>query len=314
VNSYWPIPVTKNFLNTTLSSNYIVSNSVHVWDGTDDTYICEPWKEISKATAAEAIRMKQLWADGKLEMLDNTACINAYGVGYSTRGGVLMVLEDITSSNATKGGVDIFARFSEMENEESLPLGRYSSQRDGSWVRDSTTPQLGSSDLKLCPELIRNFVLPPLRKIDCRRKHASSWAIERTGTIQYCLSERVPEQCRVQASLPIAIVVIMLNLLKAIVMLIVAVSTTDPPLLCIGDGVASFLERSDAITRSTCLAARKDYKTGALQYPGRIPRVYASKKTRAFRELHTTHFAVLLILYVSISSNYPWQENIFHVC
>jgi hypothetical protein len=74
--------------------------------------------------------------------------------------------------------------------------------------------------------------------------------------IGYCYSEVVEEQCEYTANLPIVVVVMVCNLLKAIAMLFVACWLGGRPLTTVGDAIASFLERSDPTTKGFCLLSR----------------------------------------------------------
>jgi hypothetical protein len=80
--------------------------------------------------------------------------------------------------------------------------------------------------------------------------------------IEYCLSERVEERCRLQFNLPIMIVVIICNLGKATAMLLSLWKLTSTPLATIGDAAASFLDTTDDTTSGLCLSSKKDFPKG----------------------------------------------------
>jgi hypothetical protein len=78
--------------------------------------------------------------------------------------------------------------------------------------------------------------------------------------VNYCIVEQVEvKNCKLQYSLPIAITVILSNLVKAICMAITLFAFKDhAALVTIGDAVASFLEHEDQETRGRCLYSRHE--------------------------------------------------------
>lgn len=71
--------------------------------------------------------------------------------------------------------------------------------------------------------------------------------------IQYCLSKRVEEHCKLQFSLAIMVVVIICNLIKTTCMSIIAWKQDPEPLVTLGDAIASFLDRHDVTTEGNCI-------------------------------------------------------------
>ena len=78
--------------------------------------------------------------------------------------------------------------------------------------------------------------------------------------IQYCLSKRVEEHCKLQFSLAIMIVVIMCNLIKTICMSIIAWKQDPEPLVTLGDAIASFLDRPDESTKGNCIVEKTRFE------------------------------------------------------
>ena len=76
--------------------------------------------------------------------------------------------------------------------------------------------------------------------------------------VQYCLSERVPQQCSYSGNVPIVAIVLVSNAIKVVIMLFVAFRLRDYPLITMGDAVESFLDRSDPTTKGLCLLSRND--------------------------------------------------------
>ncbi|PUU77989.1 hypothetical protein B9Z19DRAFT_1108550 [Tuber borchii] len=72
-----------------------------------------------------------------------------------------------------------------------------------------------------------------------------------------CKSERTAEQCKVQFSLEIMIVVICCNFVKACCMVIAVIRSREPTLVTLGDAVDSFLRTPDPTTMGICFADRQ---------------------------------------------------------
>ena len=79
-------------------------------------------------------------------------------------------------------------------------------------------------------------------------------------SIQYCLSKRVEEHCKLQFSLVIMIVVIICNLIKTICMSIIAWKQDSEPLVTLGDAIASFLDRPDVTTEGNCIVGKNRFE------------------------------------------------------
>lgn len=85
--------------------------------------------------------------------------------------------------------------------------------------------------------------------------NVSEWTVywDTNVKIKYCLSQQVDERCMVQFSIQIMTVIIACNFVKAISMLAVLFSYNEPPLVTIGDAIASFLTSQDMYTQDRCL-------------------------------------------------------------
>ncbi|XPS68893.1 hypothetical protein M3J09_001172 [Ascochyta lentis] len=78
------------------------------------------------------------------------------------------------------------------------------------------------------------------------------------GPIEYCLSERAEQHCKVQWNVSIAALVTVLNFFKAGLIVYTALYTREQPLMTLGDALASFLETEDPTTVGMCLASKSD--------------------------------------------------------
>lgn len=78
----------------------------------------------------------------------------------------------------------------------------------------------------------------------------------------YCMSLPVAEQCMLQFSLTILLVVIGCNVVKLMCLLGTIWALNHPTLVTLGDAIASFLEKPDSITRGFCMMTRKNAQEG----------------------------------------------------
>jgi hypothetical protein len=109
--------------------------------------------------------------------------------------------------------------------------------------------QMMSEDIQ-CAEYISHF-----------RGNISDWR-PFGHQVSYCLTGADPnyEQCRVQVSLTVAMIVGIVNLVQVIIMCIAMWAVKGTPLLTQGDAVLSFLEDPDPAMESMCLLDKTDAK------------------------------------------------------
>lgn len=105
---------------------------------------------------------------------------------------------------------------------------------------------------------------------------ASNWTVKDKHSnpdleveVKFCSSQRTPKHCKLQFSLQIVIVVIVINTLKIIRMMYVVFGLTETPLMTIGDAIASFLNEKDPTTKGCCLVSKFDIKLHKLQWQHR---------------------------------------------
>ena len=107
--------------------------------------------------------------------------------------------------------------------------------------------------------------------------NTSEWGVYWNSSVKvkYCLSQQVDEQCEVHFSIQIMIVVILCNFVKAISMLMVLFVYKKPPLITMGDAVASFLNSQDVHTQGRCLTSVADCRSknhSGFDYSWPLPR------------------------------------------
>ena len=104
----------------------------------------------------------------------------------------------------------------------------------------------------------------PSRATTCDLNQAasdqSSWVFKKYD-VQYCLSEKIQGQCKLQFSLPLMIVVIIFNFIKMVCMALIAwrqkeEEEVDEPLVTIGDAISSFLDSPDPYTAGSCIGGK----------------------------------------------------------
>ncbi|CUS15481.1 unnamed protein product [Tuber aestivum] len=91
-------------------------------------------------------------------------------------------------------------------------------------------------------------------------KGGHPWRMELTrGEVEIsgCLSEKTDENCTVQFTLQIMIIVICCNFVKACCMIMAVVRTREPTLVTLGDAVDSFLRVPDPTTVGMCFSDRR---------------------------------------------------------
>jgi hypothetical protein len=108
--------------------------------------------------------------------------------------------------------------------------------------------------------------------------------------VDYCLSQPVDESCKLQFSLPIAIIVILLNISKAAIMLILAFGLQEARVQTMGDAIASFLIQPDHILSGRCLYTASNFKQAGLS--GHPHDLIFTEKRRWFAEADAGHMKI----------------------
>jgi hypothetical protein len=76
--------------------------------------------------------------------------------------------------------------------------------------------------------------------------------------IEYCMSERVEQPCKLNFSIHLAVIVIVFNVLKLGAIIASTFILRETPLLTIGDAASSFLRDPDLFTADMSLVSQKD--------------------------------------------------------
>lgn len=183
---------------------------------------------------------------GDLEHFNNRECISNYATGFQTNyASLLLVTDEFDSTTAD------FANLTDDHAPETDPYR---------WM--CTGYHFAASGLEctgLVPKMLAesdNWAIPgPIA--DPETGSVNNYSLHSTGLkVKYCLGENVPERCTVEYSLPLVLVVIIVNIIKAVILWWITIAMADPPILTTGDAVSSFIKTPDDTTRGRCLLSR----------------------------------------------------------
>lgn len=183
------------------------------------------WQNANLLPPLTDLRNQQ--ANGGFRRMDNLECIDAYGVNLQSDYGTLLLVTDHVPPMYGEGYFHYFGQSYVDVVEES------------SWLWMLNFNQfLYSDDLDLLRAHSENLTIPYL---DDSIDYVES-------KLEYCLAQKVPEKCQVKYSLPLLIVVIVFNIIKAGILWGITVAIDFVPLLTVGDAVAEFLKRPECFT------------------------------------------------------------------
>ncbi|KAF2491784.1 hypothetical protein BU16DRAFT_574727 [Lophium mytilinum] len=225
--------------------------------------------------------------NGSLQRLSPADCITAYGQNFVTDRNTLLLVVN-TTSNPRDSSPAAILQMTASQNEEAgcnRPNEKYPwiCQQDGSSCR--------SKDYTPCES-----------RLDAIKANASGWQpFEADYPVLYCLSETVPEHCKLQFSFQLGIIVTVLNLAKVIIFAYLVLSGLNTPLMTVGDAIASFLDRPDAATEGMSLLAKDDVVKGKSGNWTHNP-VYRAERRRWFAAASKTRWIVCISMYIAALS------------
>ena len=241
----------------------------------------------------EVQRMRTLLEQNALEHLSPIDCINAYNVKYqSTYGSVLLVSDNespVVHNTCVDWDCNPTFNSGWMCDIDSSAVP-YDPQDRYQTLTVSYDPK--STDSSRCLLLAKEL-----------RNNASNWTpnfrggLDNTLKTAYCLAERVDDECSVQSNPYVAIIILGLNLAKAIAMLVTSQKVTGRSLVTIGDGISSFLETPDQYTRGMCLASYRDFKRMHRKW-NLVPKTYAPTRVWGFSAAGKKRWIGCIALYV----------------
>ena len=153
-----------------------------------------------------------------MQRLENAACIQAYGKADIFDWGDLLLITDGHVTSDPSSGNDSLVEFIDTEFlPPNVPWA---------WMCDYMA-----------------FATPPLN-FQCDIKHLlanpTAWSLN-NHSIDYCLAQRTPEDCELEFSFHLILVVIICNLVKLISVVTAMFNLNPPSLNTAGDAIASFL-------------------------------------------------------------------------
>lgn len=179
--------------------------------------------------------------NGTLHRLENSDCVDAYATAFqSTYGSVILVTDNFREINSYEviGLEEVFQPTEHMGGGEVGPF---------EWICE---------DIMLDGAGVCRNYLSEIRA----QVASNSWEVG-GYPISHCLSEISPEHCKLQHSLPLAVAIIVFNLIKAIIMCYVALTVADTPILTTGDAISSFMMKPDQFSRRRCLLSMEDVES-----------------------------------------------------
>ncbi|CAG8898361.1 unnamed protein product [Penicillium egyptiacum] len=135
-------------------------------------------------------------------------------------------------------------------NWANLDVDQPSLERVNRYIQANTTSDITASDYILtCDDTSMNE--------------------SKTYSVDGCLVINSEERCQLLYSPPICIIIALATLLKVVAMFLAARigRHRSPPLLTVGDAVASFMEKPDSTTEGMCWLSNADVRRGAWKVP-----------------------------------------------
>ncbi|KAF4310531.1 hypothetical protein GTA08_BOTSDO13969 [Botryosphaeria dothidea] len=132
------------------------------------------------------------------------------------------------------------------------------------------------------------------------RDDSSRWSVNGYD-VEYCISEVVEDQCRLNVAINLLIVVIVFNAVKVVVITLVIWKIRDRPIVTVGDAAESFIRQPDITTKGMCLLTRADAskqssKNVQFAYGPVEPKPYKMEKKRRGSAASKARWATAMIL------------------
>ncbi|GAB1198075.1 hypothetical protein APSETT444_007383 [Aspergillus pseudonomiae] len=163
-------------------------------------------------------RMLEKGQHGELYPLKNADCMSAYATNFQNEYGSVLLLTDDFHPNDTD--FDFLS------------------------YQGASTPMRGNNPYAwmCCNHSVYACDMQTLCRdqLPAIRAHVDNWIVG-GYRVKSCLVERIPGKCKLEYSLPLAIIVIVFNVVKAIIICAVALTMTELPLLTTGDAIWSGL-------------------------------------------------------------------------
>lgn len=190
---------------------------------------------------------------GELERLTAADCIDEYAISFVTS------RDDVILVHELEGGKD---------DDSNKNSDRNITFHQTAYTQ--TFIQFSEPFQWICNLTVSDMIYPkPCRpKLDAIREAADNWQPNH-HRIEYCLSKPMPQLCRVNFNIFLAVGVILCNLIKMLVLGYIALYLSPDRLLVLGDAIQSFIAHPDLRSRESSLASRKIVRDTASQAAGK---------------------------------------------
>lgn len=211
-------------------------------------------------------RMLDKGLHNELYRLENADCMSAYATNFQSEYGSVLLLTDFHPNDTDFDFLSIQGASTPVKGNNPY-----------AWMCCNQT--VYACDMQtLCRDQ-----LPEIRT------HVDNWIVG-GYRVNYCLAEKVPGNCKLEYSLPLAIIVIVFNIVKAIIICAVALTMTDLPILTTGDALASFLKTPETRDRDHCLMTKALAKN-----PPSKPLPYKAEPQRWATAVSTVRWIICII-------------------
>ncbi|KAL4765307.1 uncharacterized protein BDW70DRAFT_147018 [Aspergillus foveolatus] len=263
---------------STLSANaydvYIGNSSFTSLTPADVANVYDPgWNATEHyASAPRLVRMA-----AELERLSPEDCISTYETTFMSKYASVVLISDTFNGSTNVPAADAAVIY--VDTARVLGAGEYTDTVPYNWICDDKLDQLHYDHN--CADRVRNV------------KSSDEWVVG-GYKIDYCLAERTAEKCTLEYSLPLAIVVICVNFVKALLICLAPSLLGDGPLLTIGDGIGSFLRWPDETTEGNCLLTREIPDESEIK-----PLRYSAMPKRRWTSLSRARWVTCLLTYMA---------------
>ena len=222
-----------------------------------------------------------------LAVLENNACIQAYTAPVISSESDLLIVTDSNDTNITLLGLlhNVESQLVNATPEYAFCLFPGTcdvSNNPQDWSIESFASVVPgypeSYDLSNGELVLVNDVIGSLEELP----------------VQYCLSQRVEEHCKLQFSVVIMVMVMICNLIKTVSMGWIAWKQDPEPLVTLGDAIVSFLDRPDITTKGCCMKGKSRFE-GRSSWAS-LPSEWDYKPIRWFRTASERRWLVCIFL------------------
>lgn len=187
------------------------------------------------------ILLEESFVPKAFEYLNASDCVSEYGVGFLTsRRDVILVHEAVEDANVTL----------------------FSTAHPGNWETfEWICFYREGFNTGACRVLLKTI----RADIDNWRPYGDMLGSSESGgkvRIKYCLSKPMSQLCRVNFNVLLAVVVVLSNLVKMVVLTYVALYLAPDRLLVLGDSIQSYISCPDLRSRDNCLLGAHDVQSG----------------------------------------------------